>query len=182
MKTFHILAFCLLICLLSQEVLSALNCREDHCINCVANVNYTHSCGLCRYAVTTTDGDCSGDINIDNCESFTATDGLCKECKEDYVLSVDKKSCSKIGIENCRWGYIDSSDNKIKCSACDGKYPSNDHKSCTNDEVPDECKYGGHATNGTVVVGRTTINNNNGDGERYCWACKKGWSRSANDT
>jgi len=78
-----------LLFIFSKQIMSALNCREEHCINCIANVNYTHSCGLCRYALTTRDGDCSGGIGIDNCESLTESDGLCKDCKEDYVLSKD---------------------------------------------------------------------------------------------
>ena len=173
------LKIALLLVITTQGIYSALNCREDHCINCIANVNYTHSCGLCRYSRTTRDGDCHGGISIDRCESYTDSDGLCKVCEEDYYLSADGKSCNSISIDNCRWGFLDSSDSKVKCSACDGTYPSNDHKKCTDDEVPDECMYGGHAINGTANVGDTTVVP---DGERYCWACKKGWSRSANST
>lgn len=180
MKSTTLLKILFALVCLTTGTFSALNCREDHCIHCVANVNYTHKCGLCRYKRTTTNGDCFGGISIDRCESFTDSDGLCKICKEDYYLSEDKKSCSKIGIDKCRWGFIDPADKKVKCSACDGTYPSNDHLNCTNDEVPDECKYGGHAINGTVVFADTTPNLP--DGERYCWACNKGWSRSANST
>ena len=163
-----------------SQVLSALNCREDYCLNCIANANYTHKCGLCRYLRTTTDGDCSGPIPIERCESYLDSDTLCKHCKEDYYLTPDSKSCQSLNITRCRFGFQDVNDTRVKCSACDRRYPSNDHLNCTDDAVPDECMYGGHARNGTVVEGRTTPANP--DGERYCWACKKGWSRSANST
>jgi hypothetical protein len=159
---------------------SALNCREDHCIHCIANANYTHRCGMCRYRRTTLDGDCSGSIPIEKCESYTDSDTLCKHCREDYYLSTDSKSCVELGIDRCRFGYYDTTDNKAKCSACDRRYPSNDHLSCSGISVPDECMYGGHAKNGTVVEGRNT--QPIPEGERFCWACKKGWSRSANST
>lgn len=180
MKSSTILSigFCLVFVI--HQIQAALNCREDYCINCIANANYTHKCGLCRYKVTTTDGDCSGSIGIDKCESFTQSDQLCKHCKEDYYLTEDAKSCNKIDIDKCRFGMYDRLDKKVKCSACDGVYPSNDNMNCTSDSVPDECKYGGFAKNGTVVVGSTRAPLI--DGERYCWACKKGWSRSANST
>lgn len=180
MKTTTLLKVLFSIAFLAKEIYSALNCREDHCIDCVANVNYTHKCAMCRYARTTVDGDCSGGISIDNCESFTDADGLCKHCKEAYYLTADGKTCNPINISKCRFGYLDTSDSKVKCWACDGKYPSNDHHNCTDDSVPSECKYGGHAKNGTVIFGSTLAAKP--EGERFCWACKKGWSRSANST
>ena len=180
MKTTTLLKIFFAVAFAAKEVYSALNCREDHCINCVANANYTHKCTMCRYARTTLDGDCSGGISIDNCESFTEFDNLCKHCKEDYYLTTDGKACKKIDISKCRFGFLDTFDSKVKCDACDGTYPSNDHVNCTTDEVPDACKYGGHAKNRTVIFGSTAVAKP--EGERYCWACKKGWSRSANST
>jgi hypothetical protein len=162
------------------EVLSALNCREDYCINCIPNMNYTHKCGLCRYSRTTLDGDCSGPIPIEFCESYHDSDSLCRHCKEDYYLTPDLKGCQAINITKCRFGYHDGTDGRVKCSACDKRYPSNDHFNCTDDEVPDNCMYGGHAKNGSVIEGSTLPKNESG--MRFCWACKKGWSRSANST
>jgi hypothetical protein len=162
MKTTTLLKIFFGLAFVAKEIYSALSCREDHCINCIANANYTHRCGLCRYKRTTTDGDCSGGITIDNCESFTDFDGLCKDCKEDYYMTFDSKGCKKIDIENCRFGYLDPVDSKVKCSACDDRYPTNDHMNCTGGEVPDNCKYGGHAKNGTVVFGSTVTPNPEG--------------------
>lgn len=157
---------------------AALECTEDHCISCIANRNYTHKCGLCRYRVTTNWGDCQGSIPIDNCESYTESNGQCIHCKEDYYVSSDRKSCSKIPIDNCRWGNL-GGDGKFYCDACDDTYPADDKLSCTGDEVPDTCRYGGVAWNSTVVQNNLNINNAN-NRSRYCYTCRKGYSRSAN--
>lgn len=160
---------------------SALECTEDYCISCMANVNYTHKCSLCRYRTTTSWGDCKGGIPIDNCESYTEWNSQCVHCKEDYVLSTDNKGCNKIGIDKCRFARV-GGDGKVYCEACDNTYPADDKLSCTGDKVPDTCKYGGLAQNASVIEGYQdswgTGNTNNRS--RYCWACKKGYSRSAN--
>jgi hypothetical protein len=174
----------ILILTLSSLSLTAWNCREDYCINCQAHANYSRGCGLCRYRKTTVDGDCSGGIPISKCESYTEWNGLCQVCKEGYYLNTDRKGCTKIGIEDCRWAHVDAS-GKVICDACDGHYPANDKLSCTSDNVPDTCKYGGLAQNHSVIVGVTSTAASTSSGSttpatRYCWACKKGYSRSAN--
>lgn len=158
---------------------SALECEEDYCISCIANRNYTHKCGLCRYRVTTNWGDCDGGIPIDNCESYLESSGQCIHCKEDYYLSTDRKGCNKIDMDDCRWGHVDSAGN-VLCDACDNKYPADDKRSCTDDEVPDTCKYGGLAFNNSVIVGGRNTTGTTNNRTRYCYACKKGYSRSAN--
>jgi len=171
--------FILFICL-APLTLTAWNCKEDYCIQCNAHANYTRGCGLCRYRRTTVDGDCDGSIPISKCESYTNSNGLCQVCKEEYYLTADRKSCNEINIEKCRWGHL-GADGKVLCDACDGNYPANDKLSCTDDDVEDTCKYGGLAQNGSVIEG--TTNTNNGvvnNATRYCFACKKGYSRSAN--
>lgn len=165
---------------LATAAKSALECREDYCINCIANVNYTHKCGLCRYRVTTNWGDCKGGIPIDNCESYTEWNGHCVHCKEDYYLSTDSKGCNKIGIDKCRWGSV-GTDGKVLCDACDGTYPADDKLSCTGTDVPDTCKYGGVAWNNSVIEGyQNNTSGTNTNRTRYCHVCKKGYSRSAN--
>ena len=157
-----------------------LNCDHGNCISCVANINYTRSCALCRYERTTVDGDCDGDIPIDKCESYTNSDNLCKVCKEDYYLNSDFKGCTKIPYYNCRWATLSGGDNStVLCQACDGKYPKQDLTGCTDEDVRDTCKYGGYAMNSTPIV---SPQDNSTTGTKYCWACKKGFSRSANST
>ena len=170
--------------LLATLAQAKLNCDVGNCINCIANINYTRKCGLCRYERTTKDGDCSGNIPIDKCESYTDSDGLCKICKEDYYLNSDSKGCTKIGIDRCRWAQLavfNSTTNasRVNCQACDRRYPASDLQSCTDEEVRDTCKYGGFAVNSTPIV---SPQDNSTTGTKYCWACKKGFSRSANTT
>jgi len=164
-KKFSLLIAVLISSLLVTQTLASMNCREDFCIFCNANVNYTHQCNLCRYRRTTITGDCYGDIPIENCESYTNKDSLCQVCKEGYYLSYDKKRCTKIDINNCRWAFLDNN-TTIKCSSCDKGYPDVNSTRCEDVKLPKRCKYGGRAANG----------------DRICTHCKKGYSLYANGT